>query len=398
MRIPTPAVLLLAFLISCQPKKPSGGLDQTITIDLAEPVEKQGPAEAWIEDLQFIPLETNPECFISSTNKYNLDQDHIVLASDGTVHLFDREGRHLKSFKKQGKGPGEYGMIYSIDLIPGQEEIMVVDPNQRKILCYDYSGNLTGEIHPAFMPTKVAPLTGGLFACYIGRLSGFWDDNRELFQVVFLNREGQIVSKYLPFKYTMQSVTGGDFSNSGVEGTCLINPAYEYNIYQVGPGNQFFIKYRFDFGNYNIDTSLLNDERIQTNKQSSRIFGEKKTCLDHMTSTSNIISFWGPVVQTNMRFGTRQISRKSGHVRFMEVDTLNTFGYFAGIPIEFNTESKASGVYFTFYKDAVDILEIFNKLKPGQKKVLSRFKGFDRLAKLKEDDNPLLILYKVKDF
>jgi len=131
-------LLLVACLISCQTRIPTGGLDQTISIDLTESVDRQGPAEGWIEDIRFIPLETNPESFIESANKCNLDKDHIVIASNGTVHLFNWEGNHLKSFKRQGKGPGEYGMIYAIDIIPDREEIMVVDPNQRKILCYDH--------------------------------------------------------------------------------------------------------------------------------------------------------------------------------------------------------------------------------------------------------------------
>ena len=33
-----------------------------------------------------------------------------------------------------------------------------------------------------------------------------------------------------------------------------------------------------------------------------------------------------------------------------------------------------------------------------QKKMLKEYPGFDRLAKLKEDDNWVLILYKVKEF
>ena len=86
-------VLLFAFLISCQTKKPNTGPDQTITIDLTESVESQGPAEDWIEDIEFIRLETNPDYFISSTYRSNLNRDHIVVASDGAVHLFDRNGK-----------------------------------------------------------------------------------------------------------------------------------------------------------------------------------------------------------------------------------------------------------------------------------------------------------------
>lgn len=246
------------------------------------------------------------------------------------------------------------------------------------------------------MPTTVATVAGGLFGCYIGRMLGFWGNNPEPFQLVFLNREGHIVSKYLPFKYSMSSGIGYGFSNSGEEGTYFINPTYSLDIYLAGPGNQFIKKYRFDFGKFNLGTTLLNNEKVMSDPQPGRFFEEKYTSLNHLGVTSNTISFWGPVARTPWRFGSRQINRASGHVRFMEVDSLNIFGTYAGIPIEF--AEKTSDEYFIFSRDAVDLMEILKKLTPEQKKVLSKFKGFDRLAKLKENDNPVLILYKVKDF
>ena len=388
--------LLLPFLISCQSKKPAATLDQTISIDLHESVEPQGPAEEWIEDLQFIPLETNPECYISSRLRYNLNQDHIVVSSNETVHLFTRDGRHLKSFKRQGKGPGEYGMIYGVDLLPDRDEIMVAAPNQRKILCFDFSGNSTAEIRTPFMAANVAPLKGGLFACYLGRMVRMGETSPELYQAVFFNREGQIVSKYLPFKYPMRSVTAVDFTYSGEDGIYFINPAYGYDIYQAGPGDQFFVKYRFSYGDHSMDTSLLSNEKIMTSAEPDRSFGRKFTDLDHLAITSNTISLWGPVIQGKTRMGMRYINRTTGHVRFMELDSLFNFGHYAGVPIEFGSQS--SGEYFTFTKDAIDLMEILKKLTPEQKQALSKIKGFDRLAQLKADDNPVLILYKVRDF
>ena len=396
MKISPLIVLSLTFLFSCQTKKPVATLDQTITIDLTESVESQAPAEEWIEDIQFIPLETNPKCFISTTNKYNLNQDHIVVASDETIHLFNRDGKHLKSFKRQGKGPGEYGMIYNIDLVPDRDEIMVADPMLQKILCYDFSGNPACDIHPTFRPANVAPVKGGFFACYLGRQDRSRESSPGYYQVVFLNREGQITSKYLPFKYSMRSASAIDFSHSGETGTYFFNPDYCFDIFQAGPGDQFPVKYRFSFGDYGVDTSLLSNAKIMSAAEPDQVLQAKRTNLRYLTITSNTISFMGDLIRGEPRMGTRQINRKSGHIRFREFDGRGIFGRYAGIPIELNPQS--TGDYFVFSKDAVDLMEILKKLTPEQKKVLSKFKGFERLAKLKEDDNPVLVLYKVKDF
>lgn len=386
----------LLLLSACQQKKQTNSLDQTITIDLTKPAESQGPAEEWIDEIQFIPLETNPECYISSRRRYNLNENYIVIGSNKTIHLFNRDGKHLNSFTKQGKGPGEYGMIIDINLIPDRDEIMVVAPNQRKILCYDFHGKLSCEIQTSFMAARVAPIQKGLFACYTGRLSIPNTNNQDLHQVFFLNREGQTISKHLPFKYLMPSSIGAHFSQSGIDGVFFINPAYEFNIYQTGPEDQFFIKYKFSFGDYGINTSLLNNEKYMMFVNPSKDFGKKFTNLDRLAITSNTISFWGPVIKSEIKMGTRQINRKSGNIRFMELDTLGNYGYYSGIPIYF--ESKSYGDYFIFTVEAINMIETLNKLSLEQKKALSKSKGFNKLKTLKEEDNPVLILYKVKDF
>lgn len=388
-------LISLGFL-SCQTKKTTAGLDGTINIDLTEAVDKQIPAEEWIEEVQFIPLETNSNCYLSSFSKYNLNNDYLIIYTDQTIHLFNRQGKHLKSFKHWGKGPGEYGSLYSVDLIPDRPEIMGVDINQRKILCYDFDGNLTDEIKTASMPIRAAPLVGGLFAIYLGRLNGTGQVSPDFHLVEIMNREGQIISKRLPYKFQLDNEGGTTISNSGENGVYFINPSFSYNIYQIGPGDQFFKKYSFSFGDNNIDTTLLSQEKQLSRAELNAAFSDKKENLDYLAVTSNTISFWAPVNRSKMQFGTRQINRKTGNVRFIEVDSSNNSINYSGIPLELPL--KSSGDYFVVTMDAIDLLEINKKLTPEQKQFLAKCKGFDRLAALKEDDNPVLILYKVKDF
>ena len=363
--------LIFIGLFSCQSKKPSAGLDGTINIDLAEAVPKQVPAEEWIEEVQFIPLETNSDCYLPSFSRYNLNNNYMVIYADQTIHLFNRQGKHLKSFKHWGKGPGEYTSLSSVELIPDRLEIMGVDPNQRKILCYDFDGNLINEIKTTSMPFKAVPLDGGLFAIYLSRLIGSGQAGSDLHLVEIINREGRIISKFLPYPFQLDHEGGTAISNSGENGVDFINPSFSYNIYQIGPGNRFLKKYSFSFG-------------------------DNKENLDYLTVTSNTISFWAPVNRQKMQFGSRQINRKTGHVRFIEVDSSNNSINYSGIPLEFPL--KSTGDYFIVTVDAITLLEITRKLTTEQKQFLAKCKGFDRMAALKEDDNPVLILYKVKDF
>jgi len=320
----------------------------------------------------------------------------MVIYADQTIHLFNRQGKHLKSFKHWGKGPGEYTSLSSVELIPDRLEIMGVDPNQRKILCYDFDGNLINEIKTTSMPFKAVPLDGGLFAIYLSRLIGSGQAGSDLHLVEIINREGRIISKFLPYPFQLDHEGGTAISNSGENGVDFINPSFSYNIYQIGPGNRFLKKYSFSFGDNNIDTTFLSNEKHLSGVELNAAFTDKKENLDYLTVTSNTISFWAPVNRQKMQFGSRQINRKTGHVRFIEVDSSNNSINYSGIPLEFPL--KSTGDYFIVTVDAITLLEITRKLTTEQKQFLAKCKGFDRMAALKEDDNPVLILYKVKDF
>ena len=389
-------LFLFACQISCQTKKSKEGIDQTFYIDLSEPVIKKNPIEECIEDLQFVPLETNSNCYISTFSKYNLNKDFIVIYADATIHLFARNGRHIKSFNHRGKGPGEYGRLSNIDLIPERNEIMGVDTDQRKILCYDLDGKLTREIKTVAMPFYAVPLEGGLFAYYLSRLANSGQVGPDFHLVEIINLDGKILSKRLPYQFQLANDGGFTVSKSGENGIYFINPSFSYSIYQIGPGDQFFKKYDFSFGTYNIDTALLNNEKVQSGAKLSLAFNDKKKNLEYLAVTTNTISFWGPVIRNKIQFGTRQINRHTGNIRFIEVDSSNNSINYSGIPLEF--PRKSTGDYFIITISAIDLLEAIRKLSSEQKKQLAKCKGFDRLPALKEDDNPVLVLYKVKNF
>lgn len=394
MKYFTSLLLFIILLGSCQSEKKSGILSEVIKIDLTETVESQGSAEEWIEDLVFIPLETKSECYISRVMRFDMDDKHIVVASNENVMLFDRTGKLLKSFSHQGRGPGEYTEIRMVRLMPDKEEILVVSKNQ-SILFYDFNGNPTAKINGMFIRNTIVPLSGELFASYLGKLP-FNSSPIPQSQVVIFNRKGDILSNYLPFEYTMNRVSAISFCNSERKDVYYINPAYSYDIFQVGPEDSFFKKYSFDLGESGVDTDLMNSEKIRSGRDIYKQFGPKFTELGMLSLTSNTISFNGPLMKTIVKRGKRFVNRNTGHVKFMEWDSLGHYGYFEGFPI--GLERSSFGEYFIASKEAIDIIDIMDKLTVDQVKALSHYQGFNRIKSLNENDNPVLILYKVKDF
>ena len=382
-----PFILLLG---SCQSERNPGSLKEVINIDLTESVESQGPAKEWLDDLIFIPLETKFGCYISSVMRFDLDDKHIVVTSNERIILFDRTGKLINSFGHQGRGPGEYTEIRDVHLMPGKDEILVVSKDQR-ILIYDFLGNSTADINGMFIRSNVIPLSGDLFASYLGKLASIQPS-----QIIIFNRGGDILSNYLPFKFTMNMVSAISFVNSERKDVYYINPAYCYDIYQVGPGDSFVKKYSFNIGDSGVDTDIMNSENIRSDRDIYKQFGPKFTELSMLTITSNTFSFNGPIMKTKIKTGKRFINRETGHVKFMEWDSLGHYGYLEGFPI--GLERSSFGEYFIAIKEAIDILDVMDKLNTDQVKALSRYQGFNSIKSLTENDNPVLVLYKVKDF
>lgn len=62
----------------------------------------------FIENLTYIPLETNPDCLINGNPKVQLTKDYVIITTTQECLLFDRNGSFLRKIGQYGRGPGEF--------------------------------------------------------------------------------------------------------------------------------------------------------------------------------------------------------------------------------------------------------------------------------------------------
>ncbi|GAB3012449.1 6-bladed beta-propeller [uncultured Cyclobacterium sp.] len=105
-------------LIQCQSK-----IDEGVSIDTPSFLidnKEVLPFEASVSDIEFIPLIAPEDTLINLSGKvYDLViKDKIYYANksfkDLSIHSFDLNGNHLRSWNKKGNGPGEYPTIHGI--------------------------------------------------------------------------------------------------------------------------------------------------------------------------------------------------------------------------------------------------------------------------------------------
>jgi hypothetical protein len=106
--------------------------------------------------------------FPTSIGLDSLGNLYILDAGNYRISVFDRAGRHLRSFGRQGEGPGELGFPAYMAVSPAGE-VAVYDFAPRALVLFDSDGTFTGTFPlPGPLQSKVVFLDdGGIAAAVI---------------------------------------------------------------------------------------------------------------------------------------------------------------------------------------------------------------------------------------
>jgi hypothetical protein len=118
----------------------------TIINNPQDPIYRE-PVLELTEDLVIKGSEEKEEQMFQSINTLDVDeggQFFILDEQAANIKVFDQNGGFVKTIGRKGQGPGEFGMPISL-FLTRQEQIIVNDMGQRKILYFDKDGNYLKE-------------------------------------------------------------------------------------------------------------------------------------------------------------------------------------------------------------------------------------------------------------
>jgi hypothetical protein len=100
---------------------------------------------------------------------------YVLDAGNYIVSVFDRAGSHLRSFGRQGAGPGELGFPSDMAVTPAGE-VAVYDFSRRALVRFDADGSFTGTFPlPGSLQRKVVLLDDGRVAAAVTLQAGAAD-------------------------------------------------------------------------------------------------------------------------------------------------------------------------------------------------------------------------------
>ena len=128
------AILSFSLLIlACQDMRKS---DEKGTI-----VFSQSSSNEWLSklDCQFIPLETNDSCLVSTVSDMVFDSSRLYLidGKSNLVFAFSLSGEFISQVGDVGSGPSEYQYPVNLHIDKTKQELIVADANTPKLAYYD---------------------------------------------------------------------------------------------------------------------------------------------------------------------------------------------------------------------------------------------------------------------
>ena len=105
------------------------------------------PLSYWVEDFEVVKLDTRDEALVGQGSVLVSD-NYILVGRSGNVpcKLFRRDGSYVGNVGSIGQGPGEYTMVYDMQIDEQAERIYLLPWNAKSILVYNLRGEYLSDI------------------------------------------------------------------------------------------------------------------------------------------------------------------------------------------------------------------------------------------------------------
>lgn len=325
-------------------------------------------------------LETKESSLIRQIDRLFFVQNKIIFfdRSLGRIAIFDENGKFSNSIHKIGKGPSEY--IQSIDCFVDQinEQILLLCSIPQKIICFDYSGNFLRETSTDQLYDELA-VQGENYYCSRpnitnGRLSGYTldlIDKKMKFKNALLPKNSEPMN--LPESRGKKLVFGS---------SCFFSRPFDDNIYQIIKGKSR-IEYSINFNDYDYKKNQTTNDLATYGKNA--LNPKFIYTITDVIDNKRVLMF-----NTNLGIFIYNKSKKAliGYKGIMNTDLNFSLGEYV------TTGNDNERVVFIKRPAMVKVAEQIISEK-GDKN--SQNEKFIKFAKqLREEDNPVLFVYKFK--
>ncbi len=389
-------------LLSCsQPSKANRNTEKTKekntcpTIDLAKAIENPGAPlkmSDFVEDVEYIRPEY-PASLVDRIFDVSINDKYLLLEVPGRLLCYTRDGKFLREISKKGQGPREHVGIRSSSLY---NNLVAINSNfTRRGLWFDTKGNYIKTTTP--IPNgvfKIDILDADRIAIHLHHGTAMNDPG--LFIAGILDSKGDTIQlkKTKPYypKGIAKSPRRWYYKDTIRVFTCLNDTVYSITKNTIQP------RFVINSGKYKISKEAFADRRV-LKKQRKNFIGTLTFCE---TKQNLLIEF---PYQEKRWFVVYDKKNKQLHSWNIEPESINKYGFLrgggwhndvdGGLKLPAFIGVGKSG-YIALRVQPFDFKEKFN---PNQKaKYPKKQEKLQKLVNsLNDDENPIIILHKLKE-
>jgi len=345
-------------------------------------------------DIKYLPLKTTTNTVIPQIENLIFSKNYFLTQSRFSINMFRYDGTFVTEIGTYGRGPYEYLFASDIDIDPKNESIYIGDGRQSKFLVINKDGKV--------VRTFISPQTGHMkfkftkngILCYFNNNLGNIKNS-----FILIDTTGNIIENF-PNKYPWDTTSRGVLYEGENIFYIFNNQIYKKEIYC---DTIFLYNDKVFEPHIIID---VGDQRLTPNvRTNSRTFSEVRSILINFLTPLNLFEFndflyYEFGITLNGKHGVFSfIGSKSYNFRAMFPIYEGLINDLDGGPdiwprtvIDDNTiVSWIDAFKFKEYI-ASDAFKNSTPNYPDKKKELEKF-----AASLKETDNPVLVLVRLKE-
>lgn len=386
--------ILFTIVISCVQKKQAAddkrNIVQAIEIEevLNNPSSNSVSLTEIIDTIKYIPLETTLDCYMQEIQKIIWYKNNFYIYDFEGIFKFNSEGKFIDRIGKNGVGPQEYRQCRGI--IIHSDTLFINGGTTGKILAFDTDSGLFLASYP--FPVRT-------FFGKIGK--NFVTLNEDNGYLEFFDYKGKLQNSINYEKYDREVTNRGGFIMyplhdifSGTHESLKISTSLNDTIFELKNSLELTPRYILNLGEYKLPVNKRVEYAHETDIEKLSFTLIRPVPLE--TNNFLFIQFgkWG--TRSNIShvglsdkkadlIGSGIFDKRNNRFSIVKDDIEN-------YPCFYPNFSDGEN-WVMSYISAMDAIEFLN-----QNKTKSVYKPFSSVAeKLKMEDNPVIIIAKLKD-
>ena len=205
MKLYRKSLIIILFVVSCQGANNQGN-DNIKTFDLKKLPEVTGIklSDLGFVDIEYIQLESNEQCMISSLDnlapgsKFIFGERNCIIQHYTTILEFKTDGKFITRIGTKGRGPNEFTAAHDVNINKTNQNIYLLARWQKKFFVYAENGKLLRTFPVTFPPSEFQFIDDKIL-CYSENHMGDIQNSYTL-----IDTNGKVI-KFFPNKYPFKN-------------------------------------------------------------------------------------------------------------------------------------------------------------------------------------------------